>query len=90
MTSRDRALRRYGITTRQYDRLLQLQQGRCAICRRPPKTRRLHTDHDHATKRVRGLLCMTCNRYRVSKNSLESARAVVRYLSNVGFDARNL
>jgi hypothetical protein len=33
---------------------------------------------------------MTCNRYRVSKNSLESARAVVRYLSNVGFDARNL
>ena len=51
-----------GVTDAEYDRLLSAQGGGCAICGNPPKTRRLHVDHDHKTGRVRGLLCHRCNR----------------------------
>jgi recombination endonuclease VII len=45
-----------------YDELLEAQGGHCALCPATPKTRRLNLDHDHATMRVRGLLCHRCNR----------------------------
>src|SRR5437667_108661 len=51
-----------GVTDAEYDRLLAAQGGGCAICGNPPKTRRLHADHDHKTGHVRGLLCHRCNR----------------------------
>jgi hypothetical protein len=50
--------RRYGLTV---DQLLAIENkacGKCAICKR---ALRLHIDHDHATGRVRGLLCSNCN-----------------------------
>lgn len=47
----------------EYERLLAAQGGHCALCPNTPKTRRLHTDTDHTTKAVRGLLCYRCNRY---------------------------
>lgn len=54
--------RKFGITAEDYDRLLAEQDGRCAICRRKPNSRiSLHVDHEHRTKRVRGLLCFRCN-----------------------------
>lgn len=35
----------------------------CWICGAKRKTRRLHIDHDHKSKKlVRGLLCMWCNK----------------------------
>jgi hypothetical protein len=51
-----------GVTDAEYARLLAAQDGHCALCPNTPKTRRLHVDHDHATGRVRGLLCYRCNR----------------------------
>lgn len=50
----------YGITEEAYDRLLEWQDGSCAICKRKSNAR-LHVDHDHATGEVRGLLCSKCN-----------------------------
>jgi hypothetical protein len=72
--------RRYGITPEQYDALFIKQGGHCAICPSVPKTRRLHVDHDHTTKKVRGLLCYRCNNFLVSGNTIESAKLVLAYL----------
>ena len=52
----------YGITAEEYAQMLEQQQGVCAICNRPPGKRRLHVDHCHKTGKIRGLLCLRCNR----------------------------
>lgn len=56
--------RLYGITVEEYDAMLEEQKGGCWICGYIPKPggRRLAVDHDHKTKRTRGLLCHMCNR----------------------------
>lgn len=51
----------YGLTAAEYDRLLEFQGGKCAICRGRPRSKRLAVDHDHGTGAVRGLLCSKCN-----------------------------
>jgi hypothetical protein len=51
----------FGITLDDYDQILLEQNGGCAICGTPPKTKRLSIDHDHTTGRIRGLLCNDCN-----------------------------
>ena len=63
LTPRDAYLRRtYGITEADFLEILDYQNGKCSICRRPPKPGvNLHVDHDHRTGVVRGLLCMPCN-----------------------------
>lgn len=47
--------------------MLSQQGGVCAICGsgpdgQGPSGQTLNVDHDHATGKVRGLLCRTCNR----------------------------
>jgi hypothetical protein len=63
---RDLALRyKYGITLEEYEGILAAQGGGCAICESvtPRYKGRVifHVDHDHATGKVRGLLCHPCN-----------------------------
>ena len=54
--------RRYGIAMAEYDNLLQRQNGRCAICKRAPYTKKgLVVDHCHRTGKIRGILCSRCN-----------------------------
>lgn len=61
---RDYYLRhRYGIVSADYERILRLQGGGCALCGRAPGNSVLHVDHDHETNVVRGLLCHQCNWY---------------------------
>lgn len=55
-------LRKYGLTPDSYSALLKKQKGVCAICKNTCSTGyRLAVDHCHASGRVRGLLCRTCN-----------------------------
>jgi len=64
---RANTLRRHGITPDVYTEMLESQNGVCAICGEEQKRKLrgkvlpLHIDHDHATGKVRGLLCHHCN-----------------------------
>jgi hypothetical protein len=51
----------YGITPEQWDEMYETQEGRCLICGKKPRAKRLHVDHCHETGAVRGLLCSPCN-----------------------------
>ena len=68
-----------------FDALLESQNHSCAICLEPlSNTRGTHIDHDHATKRVRGILCLNCNhglgKFKDSVSLLENA---IDYLKKV-------
>ena len=54
-------LKTYGISVEDYERMLALQNGACAICKKKPKRRLLCLDHCHRTGKLRGLLCGKCN-----------------------------
>jgi len=58
-----RMKRDYGITLDEYDEMFDKQSGLCLICKEPCNSGyRLAVDHNHATGKVRGLLCGKCNR----------------------------
>ena len=60
----DMLKRNYGISHRDYLRMVKQQGGGCAICgRKAAKEKYLHVDHCHATGKVRGVLCHQCNWY---------------------------
>lgn len=81
MTARKpRRARQLGITDTHYQQLLDAQNGHCALCPNTPKTRRLHVDHDHATGRVRGLLCHLHNRALQTWMTVEWLDAAWRFL----------
>ena len=73
-----RLIRNYGITLEKYKQMFEQQNGKCAICN---LKRKLHVDHDHATEKVRGLLCTSCNnglgRFKDSPQFLKRA---IKYL----------
>lgn len=50
---------RYGLTPEEAAGMLAGQGGVCAICGSAPKKPRI--DHDHATGKVRAILCHRCN-----------------------------
>jgi hypothetical protein len=57
-------VRRYGLTVEEFRAMLARQENLCAVCGGPWRGwngQNPHIDHDHATGRVRGLLCASCN-----------------------------
>jgi len=63
-----RILKVYGISDEDYCRMLAAQNGKCVVCGRENsgyvkngEYTRMYVDHDHATGKIRGLLCRTCN-----------------------------
>ena len=54
--------KKYGMTTETFDKLIDEQGGKCAICQSPdPRAKNWHIDHCHKQGHVRGLLCRPCN-----------------------------
>lgn len=56
--------KRHGTERWVVDALRDLQKGLCAVCDKPLAawpSDATHVDHDHATGKVRGLLCRSCN-----------------------------
>lgn len=58
----------YNLTQEQYNKLLKESNYKCNICgkketRKTPsgKICKIHIDHDHKTKKTRGVLCSNCN-----------------------------
>ena len=81
----------YGITDAEFDALWSAQKGRCAICAAalavPPVQRGTTNapclDHDHASGKLRGLLCMLCNRGLGNfKDSVKALRAAAVYVNS--------
>jgi hypothetical protein len=81
--------RAYGIDAEKYHQMHDAQGGVCAICGRPEtaidkkngRTRRLAIDHDHATGKVRGLLCTRCNAVLgYAQDNLNVLLASIQYL----------
>jgi hypothetical protein len=80
---------RTGMSVEQFRALLAAQDGKCAICRAPFELATAGTpsggrkppcvDHDHATGKIRGLLCRGCNTAEgwVAKNG----KALAAYLA---------
>jgi hypothetical protein len=60
LSNRKQLARIHGLTLAEYDALY---AAGCAICgtHDPGTKRRMHVDHDHATGKVRGVLCPLCN-----------------------------
>jgi hypothetical protein len=81
-------LRKQNCESDHYQALFRAQGGKCAICgttqgHRSSRGRvcRLAVDHDHATGKVRGLLCNNCNRgLGRFKDSVKNLEAALRYL----------
>ena len=55
--------KRYGITLDTFKAMLAEQGGRCVVCAKDISMggRGCHVDHDHATGKVRTILCAGCN-----------------------------
>lgn len=55
-------MKKYGMSMADFESLLAMQNGACAICSgRPHSMLLFHVDHDHVTGKVRGILCQRCN-----------------------------
>jgi hypothetical protein len=82
----------YGMSIGEYERLLEAQNGKCAICGATKPGERIQhfvVDHDHQTGCIRGLLCNLCNVLLGSARDnpiiLESAKAYLKTYSTCSF-----
>lgn len=69
---------RYGLTPEEVEAMLAAQGGVCAICEGTPE--RPAVDHDHATGKVRGILCTGCNIKLAPVENVIFRAAALRYL----------
>lgn len=73
---------RYGISSEDYNLLLESQNHKCAICKKE-QSEKFCVDHCHQTKKIRGLLCHKCNTTLGFVNDdLEILHTMIVYLKN--------
>ena len=79
-----RLKREYGISLDDFNKILLKQKGVCAICKCINGVgTKLFIDHNHKTKKVRGLLCYKCN-FAVGhfKEDISNLKSAMKYLKN--------
>jgi len=88
--------KKFGVTPEMYSSMLSKQGGACAICgtKEPSGTAgkhgRFHIDHDHASKKIRGLLCNNCNLgIGYFKDDKARLLAAAEYIRQTGVDVPN-
>jgi hypothetical protein len=70
---------KYGVTAAQFDAMLLVQQGLCAIC--GEEMDNPYVDHCHSTNEVRGLLCNYCNTgLGMFKDNTDNLLSAIKYL----------
>jgi hypothetical protein len=96
---RSRIRTKYGIEVEDVERMLDAQRWQCAICEKKVVRRGFNrklgnvacVDHNHETKKIRGILCSYCNRaLGLFGDSAERLDVAARYLRgnlNYGNDA---
>lgn len=79
-----RLKKEFNLTIEQYEKILQDQNGSCAICKRTePTGYGWHVDHCHSTLKVRGLLCSKCNQgLGLFEDKINSLKEAIKYLEN--------
>lgn len=80
---RDYHLRRkYGLTLSEWKAKFEAQGGRCECCGsdKPGRGKHWHTDHDHETGVLRGILCGPCNVALSKHVTLERLQQMRNYL----------
>lgn len=80
-------IRKFGISEKQYEQMLEDQKHCCAICGSKEsgdkRSSRLSVDHCHLTGKIRGLLCSSCNKaLGLMKDSINSLTMAIAYLQN--------
>ena len=88
-TNKDLKLRRaYGISLEDYNIILKQQNSVCAICENVCVSgRMLSVDHSHKTGKVRGLLCINCNRAIGNlKDDLKLLNRMKKYLKGILYE----
>lgn len=80
-------LKAFGLTEEEYENMVKLQDGSCAICLKPETylhkgvLQNLAIDHDHNTGKVRALLCAKCNKgIGIFNENTETMKSAIRYI----------
>lgn len=76
----------FNISIEEYNQMITKQNGVCKLCKLPcPTGRNLAVDHCHKTGKVRGLLCVNCNKgIGLLKDDPYLLRSAASYLENEG------
>ena len=80
----ERWIKRYGVTSEEYQKMYNAQKGVCKICKNPCKTKQtLSIDHCHKTGKIRGLLCIKCNTaLGMLNDNIEYFKEAIDYLNH--------
>ena len=84
--------KKLGVTIDQYEKMLVLQNGGCALCGKLPGKQRLAVEHDHKSGRVRGACCFRCNKYLIGRHTnkdIPRLKKLIAYLESE-FDGREI
>jgi len=90
LRKRKRMLASFGLSLDDADKLLEIQEYKCAICgaiaQNENNKKSLEFDHDHETNKPRGFLCQKCNKgIGLLGDCSEGIERALKYLQNPPF-----